>query len=197
MRLMKFFSDEALAKVAAYYASLDPAPPPEGPAPKYVDPIAAGKAAAAPCAKCHGDNGVSHKEGVPSLVGLHPKYLFETLQSYKSGDRPTDAKNEDMKKALDPLNDQDLQHIALYYALQTDNLTRAQTPNPGGARSPRKRSRFASNATEKAASAPARSRRASRDRTRPTCSTRFAPTRMEPATTTRCRRGQRSSTTSR
>jgi cytochrome c553 len=133
MRLMKFFSDEALAKVAAYYASLDPAPPPEGPAPKYVDPVAAGKAAAAPCAKCHGDNGISHKEGVPSLVGLHPTYLFETLQSYKSGDRPTDAKNEDMKKALDPLNDQDLQHIALFYALQTDNLTRAQTPNPGGA----------------------------------------------------------------
>ena len=74
-RLMKFFSDEALAKVAAYYASLDPASPPDTPAPTYVDPVAAGKAAAAPCAKCHGDNGVSGKAGVPSLVGLHPKYL--------------------------------------------------------------------------------------------------------------------------
>jgi cytochrome c553 len=133
MRLMKFFSDEALAKVAAYYASLDPASPPDTPAPTYVDPVAAGKAAAEPCAKCHGENGVSHKAGVPSLVGLHPKYLVETMKAYKEGDRPIDAKNEDMKKALDALSDEDLQHVALYYALQTENLTRAQTPTDGGA----------------------------------------------------------------
>ena len=117
MKLMKFLSDEALANVAAYYASLDPASPPDAPAPKYVDPVAAGKAAAEPCAKCHGENGVSHKAGAPSLIGLHPKYLVETMQSFKSGDRPIDEKNQDMKKALDALSDQDLQHIALYYAL--------------------------------------------------------------------------------
>jgi predicted transposase YbfD/YdcC len=55
-----------------------------------------------------------------------------TMQSYKSGDRPIGPKNEDMKKALDALSDQDLQHVALYYALQSENLTRAQTPNDGG-----------------------------------------------------------------
>ena len=54
------------------------------------------------------------------------------MQSYKSGDRPSGPKNEDMKKALDPLSDQDLQHVALYYALQSENLTPAQTPNDGG-----------------------------------------------------------------
>jgi cytochrome c553 len=133
MKLMKFFSDETLANLAAYYASLDPASPSDAPAPKYVDPVAAGKAAAEPCAKCHGENGVSHKAGVPSLIGLHPKYLVETMQSFKSGDRSIDEKNQDMKKALDALSDQDLQHIALYYALQSENLTRAQTPNEGGA----------------------------------------------------------------
>jgi cytochrome c553 len=133
MKLMKFFSDEALANLAAYYASLDPASPPDAPAPKYVDPVAAGKAAAEPCAKCHAENGVSHKAGVPSLIGLHPKYLVETMQSFKSGDRPIDEKNQDMKKALDALSDQDLQHIALYYALQSENLTRTQAPNGGGA----------------------------------------------------------------
>ena len=133
MKLMKFLSDEALANMAAYYASLDPASPPDAPAPKYVDPVAAGKAAAEPCAKCHGENGISHKAGVPSLIRLHPKYLVETMQSFKSGDRPIDEKNQDMKKALDALSDDDLQHIALYYALQTENLTRAQTPNGGGA----------------------------------------------------------------
>ena len=131
--LLKFFSDEALAKVAAYYASLDPAPPPEGAPPKYIGPVAAGRAASAPCAKCHGDNGVSHKQGVPSLIGLDPKYLVDAMHDYKEGDRPIDEKNADMKKALDALNDNDLQHIALYYALQSEGLTRAQTPNPGGA----------------------------------------------------------------
>ncbi len=133
VKLMKFFSDDALANVAAYYASLDPAPPPDTPAPAWADPIAEGKIAAEPCAKCHGDNGVSHKAGVPSLIGFHPKYLFETMQSYKSGDRPIGPRNEDMKKALDALSDQDLQHVALYYALQSDNLTRAQTPKDDGA----------------------------------------------------------------
>jgi len=133
VKLMKFLSDDALANVAAYYATLDPAPPPDAPAPKYDDPVAAGKIAAEPCAKCHGENGVSHKGGVPSLIGLHPKYLVEAMQSYKSGDRPVGPKNEDMKKALDALSDQDLQHVALYYALQSENLARAQTPNDGGA----------------------------------------------------------------
>ena len=133
MKLMKFLSDEALANVAAYYASLDPATPADAPPPNYIDPVAAGKAAAEPCAKCHGENGVSHKAGAPSLIGLHPKYLVETMQSFKSGDRPIDEKNQDMKKALDALSDRDLQHIALYYALESENLTRAQTPNGSGA----------------------------------------------------------------
>jgi cytochrome c553 len=130
-KLTKFLSDTALANLAAYYVSLDPASPLDAPPPNYVDPVAAGRAAAEPCANCHGENGVSHKEGVPNLIGLHPKYLVETMQSFKSGDRPVDEKNQDMKKALDALSDQDLQRIALYYALQSTNLTRAQTPNAG------------------------------------------------------------------
>ena len=133
MKLMKFLSDEALANLAAYYASSRSRLAPRSPAPKYVDPVAAGKAAAEPCAKCHGENGVSHKAGAPSLIGLHPKYLVETMQSFKSGDRPIDEKNQDMKKALDALSDQDIQHIALYYALESENVTRAQTSNGGGA----------------------------------------------------------------
>ena len=134
MKLTKFLSDEALANLAAYYASLDPASPPDMPAPKYVDPVAAGKAAAEPCAKCHGENGVSHKVGVPSLIGLHPKYLVETMQSFKSGDRRIDGKNEDMKKALDAALRSGYTAASLSITrLQSENLTRAQTPNGGGA----------------------------------------------------------------
>ena len=46
------------------------------------------------------------------------------MKAYKEGDRAVDAKNADMKKALDALNDEDLKHVALYYAHESDsNLT--------------------------------------------------------------------------
>jgi cytochrome c553 len=132
-RLMSALTSDALANVAAYYASLDPAQPADGTGPIYNDPVAAGRSAAAPSAKCHGESGVSRKAGVPSLVGLHPKYLLDAMKAYKEGDRPVDETNADMKKALDALDEEDLKHVALYYALQTDNnLTRAQTPSLGG-----------------------------------------------------------------
>jgi len=133
MQLMKFFTEDALAKVAAYYGSLEPASLPSGEAPGYVDPVAAGKRLAEPCAKCHGDGGISHKAGVPSLVGSHTKYLVETMKSYQSGDRPVDEKTKDMKALLDKLSDDDLTRIALYYSLQSENLSRAQTPSEPGA----------------------------------------------------------------
>jgi cytochrome c553 len=129
---IKFLSDDAIVKVAAYYASLDSAQPPAGPAPTVIDPVAAGKAAAAPCAKCHEENGISKTAGVPNLIGLSQKYLIETMKAYRGGeDRKLDPKNEKMKTALEKLSDADLGHIALYYALQSENLTRAQTPVEG------------------------------------------------------------------
>ena len=65
MRLLKFLSDDALVKVAAYFASLDPARRPRGPGAPYVDPVEAGKTAAAACAGCHGETGVSQIPGIP------------------------------------------------------------------------------------------------------------------------------------
>jgi len=129
---VKFLSDDAIVKVAAYYASLDSALAPDTPAPIFIDPVEAGKSAAAPCAKCHEESGISKTAGVPNLIGLSPKYLIDTMKAYQGGeDRKLDAKNEKMKKALDNLSEKDLGHIALYYALQSESLTRAQTPNEG------------------------------------------------------------------
>jgi cytochrome c553 len=54
---VKFLSDDALLKVSAYFASLDP---PSAEAVKagsgIVDPVQAGKTAAVACAGCHGGN---------------------------------------------------------------------------------------------------------------------------------------------
>lgn len=124
---VKFLSDDALVKVAAYYANLDPAPPaPAGkPGAARPDPIAAGKAAAAGCAGCHGDTGVSKIAGMPSLVGLDPKYIVSAVKAYKNNQR----KHDMMKTLVSGLSESELNNIALYYA--TQKPTRAPTPSPG------------------------------------------------------------------
>jgi cytochrome c553 len=122
---VRFLSNDALVKAAAYYASLDPAPPAATPAPARPDPVEAGKAAAAACGGCHGELGVSSMPGMSSLVGLDPKYLVAAMKAYKSGGR----KNELMRGLLAGVADADINNIALYYALQKP--ARAQTPAPG------------------------------------------------------------------
>ena len=122
---VRFISDDALVKVAAYYASLDPAQPAPGAAPTYLDPVQAGKTAAAACAGCHGEAGVSKTPGIPSLAGLAPQYLTTAMKAYRSGQR----KNDTMKSMLAAVGDADINHLALFYALQKP--IRAQTPPPG------------------------------------------------------------------
>lgn len=125
---VKFLSDDALVKVAAYYASLEPVRPSADSgkaAPARLDPVQAGKAAAAGCAGCHGGAGVSKTPGTPNLVGLDPKYFVAAMKAYKNAQR----KNDVMKSMASTVNDADLDNIALYYALQKP--ARAQTPAPG------------------------------------------------------------------
>lgn len=126
---VRFLSDDALIKAAAYYASLDPAPP--NPAsgakatPPQSDPVQAGKNAAAVCAGCHGSAGISKMPGTPNLVGLDPKYLVAAMKSYKNGQR----KNDVMKPMIAAVAEPELNNIALYFALQKP--ARAQTPVAG------------------------------------------------------------------
>jgi len=123
---VKFLSDDALVKVAAYYANLDTVVPAAGAAaPAKPDPLQAGKAAAAACAGCHGNTGISQIPGMPSLVGLDPKFLIDAMKAYKSGQR----KNDMMKSLLASVSDTNINNLALFYALQTP--ARAKTPAPG------------------------------------------------------------------
>lgn len=127
---VRFLSDDALVKVAAYYAGLDPAPPATTPATSgkiavKADPASAGKAAAAGCAGCHGDTGISKTAGMPSLVGLDPKYLVDATNAYKNGQR----KHDMMKTLVSGLSDADINNIAVFYATQKPG--KAQTPAPG------------------------------------------------------------------
>lgn len=126
--VVRYLSDDALVKVAAYYATLDPPRPAASPAkaaPSRPDPVQAGKAAAAACGGCHGETGVSKMPGTPSLVGLDPKYFISAVNAYKSGQRKHDL----MKSMVGSLNVESVNNLALYYAMQKP--AKAQTPAPG------------------------------------------------------------------
>jgi cytochrome c553 len=130
---VKFLSDDALVKIAAYYASLEPAQPAAArgarrPAAKS-DPVQAGKAVAAGCEGCHGERGVTSTPGMPNLVGLDPKYVVAAIKAYKSGARKEDM----MKSAVAGLGEADIENVALYYGLQKP--ARAKTPAPGNQQS--------------------------------------------------------------
>jgi cytochrome c553 len=130
---VKFLSDDALVKVSAYYASLDPAPPSPAADTKAaaskagakLDPVRAGKAVAEGCASCHGETGVSSMAGMPSIVALDPKHFFDATVAYKNGQR----KHDMMKTIAAAMSEADLKNTALYYALQKP--ARAKTPSPG------------------------------------------------------------------
>jgi len=120
-------SDDAIFKAAVYFASLDP---PQTNAASIAstaapDPVQAGKTAAAGCVGCHGDGGISKTPGMPSLVGLDPKYLVGAMKAYKGGQR----KNDMMKSMLAAVTDANMNNIALYFALQKP--ARAQAPAAG------------------------------------------------------------------
>lgn len=125
--VVKFLSDDALVKVAAYFSGLDPAPAPTtAVAPAKPDPVQAGKTlATAACAGCHGNAGVTAIPAIPSLVGLDPKYLTDAMKAYKTGQR----KNDTMKAMLASVGEPAMNNIALFYALQTP--TAAKTPVAG------------------------------------------------------------------
>jgi cytochrome c553 len=123
---VKFLNDDALVKVAAYFASLEPAQPKAGAAiAAKPDAFQAGRDAAASCSGCHGEAGVTKTPGMPSLVGLDPKYFFDAMNDYKSGKR----KNELMKSMAAAISDANAKNVALYYALQKP--APAKTPAPG------------------------------------------------------------------
>ena len=127
---VRFLSDDALAKVSAYYASMDPprsAAAPARAAAQRPDPVQAGRAAAGACAGCHGDTGISETPGSPSLVGFDPKYFVAAMNAYKSGQR----KNDVMKTFAAGVKDADLANLALFYALQKP--VRAATKSTGDA----------------------------------------------------------------
>jgi len=57
-----------------------------GTAPLYAAPAAS--MLSDTCAGCHGTDGASHGPATPTIAGLSPDYFTESMQGFKSGERP-------------------------------------------------------------------------------------------------------------
>ena len=117
--------DQAIADLAAYYASQKPESTLQraSQSARTFDPVADGRRIAGSCNGCHGKKGNSEKTGVPSLTGLHVKYLAAATRTYRDGVRKHDV----MKKMVGRLSDMDIEKVSLYYATQ-EPAARKQPP---------------------------------------------------------------------
>ena len=72
----------------------------------------AGKVKAQTCAVCHGPLGISSTPDAPNLAGQPAIYLATQLRAYRSGAR----KHEVMGVMAKPLTDDDITHLAAWFA---------------------------------------------------------------------------------
>ena len=85
--MMRQISDADARNVIAFYASQPPIANAAAADVKHSSVYEEGKALAAPCMKCHGEDGNSRTPGTPSLAGQQPHYLVTAMQEYHQGER--------------------------------------------------------------------------------------------------------------
>lgn len=107
-------SEEDIANIAGYYASLPPLETIE-PTTNEKTSYDRGAAVGAVCEECHGEKGISNTEGVPSLAGQQPAYLIVATQEYKDGTRGHAEKSE----MLNEIEQIDIEKMAMYFAAQS------------------------------------------------------------------------------
>lgn len=74
--------------------------------------VAAGKAKAEICAACHGENGISQTENVPSLAGQPDQFIQWQLVYFRAGSR----KNELMRPIAEEISNEDIRNLAAYFS---------------------------------------------------------------------------------
>lgn len=77
----------------------------------------AGKTKSATCTGCHMADGNSANPLWPKLAGQHPAYLLKQIMDFKSGAR----KDPTMGPMAAPLNEQDAEDLAAWFASQTQS----------------------------------------------------------------------------
>src|SRR6478609_8280892 len=82
--------------------------------------VAAGKEKAELCIGCHGENGISQMENIPSLAGQQDQFIQWQLVYFRAGSR----KNEQMQPIIEQINNEDIRNLGAYFA----SLTPAKSP---------------------------------------------------------------------
>ncbi|MDB5655065.1 MAG: cytochrome c4 [Tardiphaga sp.] len=80
--------------------------------PLHAADLAAGKEKAELCSGCHGDNGISLTENIPSLAAQPDAFIQWQLVFFRSGTR----KNEQMQPVVEQLNNEDIRNLAAWFA---------------------------------------------------------------------------------
>src|SRR6476659_7526418 len=74
--------------------------------------IAAGKEKAELCLGCHGENGISQMENMPSLAGQPDQFIQWQLVYFRAGAR----KNEQMQPIVEQITNEDIRNLGAYFA---------------------------------------------------------------------------------
>jgi len=91
-----------------------------GSAAHAADPADAIKETVATCGGCHGENGISQTENVPSLAGQPDQFIQWQLVYFRAGSR----KNELMQPLVEEISNGDVRNLGAYFA----SLTPAKSP---------------------------------------------------------------------
>jgi cytochrome c553 len=81
-------------------------------APLSAADVAAGKEKAELCVGCHGENGISQMENMPSLAGQPDQFIQWQLVYFRAGAR----KNEQMQPIVEQINNEDIRNLGAYFA---------------------------------------------------------------------------------
>lgn len=107
-------SDRDMRDIAAYYASLPAAPPPEAhPEMPVLVRNGAPMRNIGACATCHGP--IAKKTAAPYLRGQPADYLRDQLQRFASGERRNDL-NAQMRNAARQMTPEEIDEVVRYYA---------------------------------------------------------------------------------
>jgi cytochrome c553 len=74
--------------------------------------LAAGKEKAQLCVGCHGENGISQMENMPSLAGQLDQFIQWQLVYFRAGAR----KNEQMQPIVEQLSNEDIRNLGAWFA---------------------------------------------------------------------------------
>lgn len=80
--------------------------------PSHAADIVAGKEKAAICGSCHGGDGISPNDNIPSLAGQPDLFTQWQLVFFRAGTR----KNELMQPIAEALSNEDVRDLAAYFA---------------------------------------------------------------------------------